>query len=76
MTIEFNTHEFEFSHGHRPRGRGGWAFQIRTGYEKGAEPPLFWSVGTYVEAKRAFVKALREWARGGKCDYVEDEVCS
>ena len=25
-TVEFDTHEYEFSHGHKPRGFGAWAF--------------------------------------------------
>jgi hypothetical protein len=25
--IEFHTVDFEFAHGHKPRGRGSWAFQ-------------------------------------------------
>ncbi len=29
MTIEFSTRQFEFSHGHRPRGEGMWIFDVR-----------------------------------------------
>ena len=28
MRTEFDTQEFEFSHGHLPRGRGCWAVEI------------------------------------------------
>jgi len=28
MKVEFLTHEYEFSHGHLPRGRGCWAFEV------------------------------------------------
>jgi hypothetical protein len=30
MRIEIETHQFEFAHGHRPRGRGYWIFDITT----------------------------------------------
>ena len=29
--VEFDTREFEFSHGHTPRGRGCWAFDYGEG---------------------------------------------
>ena len=28
MAVRFNTTEFQFSHGHGPRGRGGWWFEF------------------------------------------------
>lgn len=29
MPIEFNTTEYQFSHGKTPSGRGSWAFEIK-----------------------------------------------
>jgi len=28
MTTNFLTNQYEFTHGHLPRGRGGWLFQV------------------------------------------------
>lgn len=55
MAITFDTTEYRFSHGHEPRGRGSWAFEI----------PLrgqFWTPGstTYREAKQLAARATRE----------------
>lgn len=47
--IEFNTTEFQFSHGHAPRGYGNWAFQIAG--------ETFWHTGKYAEAKK-FARAM------------------
>jgi len=46
--MEFNTREFEFAHGHKPRGTGGWAFAA----SRNATPEkVFWAHGTFSEAK-------------------------
>lgn len=58
MAIEFNTREYEFSHGHKPRGRGGWAFSFKRNPEMSE---IFWINGTYSEAKAvARKKAVAE----------------
>lgn len=46
MKVEFSTTEYEWAHGHAPRGRGWWCFEAR-----GQE---FWAEGlmTLSEAKR------------------------
>jgi hypothetical protein len=47
--MEFNTSEFEFSHGHKPRGVGHWAFAIT----RNPDPEkLYWFVGSYGVAKK------------------------
>jgi len=63
MTIEFITTNYEFSHGRKPRGNGGWVFDIE------AEWP-----GCYGETYRAQVmrfgtftackKQIREYMKG------------
>lgn len=57
MTPEIRTHEFEFVHGRRPSGRGGWAFF----FGDATEPE--WAPGggqLYSEAKRwAIAEAKR-----------------
>lgn len=46
MAIEFNTREYEFSHGKQPRGYGQWAFFFDS------DPEPFWATGSYAEAKK------------------------
>tara|TARA_R110000796_G_scaffold229663_4_gene347074 strand:+ start:7231 stop:7440 length:210 start_codon:yes stop_codon:yes gene_type:complete len=44
--VRVDTTEFEFAHGRKPSGRGGWAFE-------GDDPnDLFWCNGLYVLARR------------------------
>jgi hypothetical protein len=58
--IEFDTTEFQFSHGTLPRGVGSWAFEIKN---LSLDPvPVFFS-GTYSEARKACVAKLREALR-------------
>lgn len=38
MAVRFDTTEFEFSHGHAPRGRGSWGFLFRVNGEWVADP--------------------------------------
>jgi hypothetical protein len=28
MRVEFNTNDFQFSHGHKPKGNGLWLFEV------------------------------------------------
>jgi hypothetical protein len=62
MTIEFNTREFEFEHGHKPRGYGHWAF----GFDappRGDDKHVYWVNGRYSDAKVcARVEAMRRRA--------------
>jgi len=57
LKIEFNTREYEFSHGHKPRGRGSWAFfpNRKTLIEQAMWTPSM----TYGEAKRWIAAKLR-----------------
>lgn len=49
MRIEFNTTQYEFSHGKQPRGRGSWAFEFED------SPDAWFAPGslTIGEAKKA-----------------------
>lgn len=51
MAVEFNTREYEFSHGHAPRGRGSWAFFFDRSMPI---QDVFWTPGStpYAEAKK------------------------
>lgn len=49
--IEFQTTQYEFSHGKKPRGFGTWAFQI-TGQ-------IFYATASYGEAKRQAAEKAR-----------------
>jgi hypothetical protein len=79
--IEFDTSEFEFSHGTRPRGLGSWAFRFILGDRGAAINPtapdyadrkVWWAPTplTYGEAKK--------WARAKARELGTDlvEVCS
>ena len=50
--MEFNTREYEMSHGHTPRGRGSWAF-IYFSNKKVSSPEFVPGSVTYGEAKKA-----------------------
>ena len=57
MKTEFNTREFEFSHGRAPKGRGGWGFfplEV-SGDTSLVEGEVVFVMGsmTYTEAKKA-----------------------
>lgn len=55
MATEFDTTEYEFSHGSKPRGRGSWAFVPVKREAGGFSFPyegVAWVKGTYTEAKR------------------------
>ena len=61
MTVEFNTTDFQFSHGRAPRGIGGWAFSFVRNPQM---DEIFWVNGTYGEAKEvARAKAKAEGKR-------------
>jgi hypothetical protein len=49
--VTVSTRQYEASHGHKPRGRGLWAFKIgeRTGF----------ITGTYTEAKNEAIKQAK-----------------
>lgn len=82
MAIEVNTSEYQFSHGHAPRGRGGWAFRMRCtlGSKDAQGNPvdgaIFWARQgdntslTYGEAKAVALA----YARHHGCYRIE--VCS
>jgi hypothetical protein len=58
MKIEVDTSEFEFAHGKKPRGRGGWAF----GFTRRATlEDLYWTHNaTYSEATKLAKAKARE----------------
>jgi hypothetical protein len=49
MAIEFNTAQYEASHGEKPRGSGGWAFAI---VRNPKADQIFWARGLYAAAKK------------------------
>ena len=69
--VDFNTNEFERSHGRQPRGRGGWGF---VAYEFSRANNYLdhvkWFNGTYQDAKR---QARAAFAAEGVMEVV---VCS
>jgi hypothetical protein len=55
MSAEFNTTEYEFAHGRKPRGSGTWAFTPHFGWGSCPTAPLegiVWVTDTYANAKR------------------------
>jgi len=62
MSREFNTTEFEFSHGKKPRGLGTWAFIPAAGYWPAEIPAdgIAWAWGTYTDAKREVTRKYPE----------------
>lgn len=66
-SFEFITTEFQFSHGHTPRGRGSWAFIPADSYHPAKDylDLAIWSPSmTYTEAKKWYMDATRD--RGPK----------
>ena len=60
-TVTVVTVEFQINHGHLPKGRGSWAFNIPNPY--GTESVLFWARGAdglssllYTEARKIAVQ--------------------
>lgn len=67
QAVQFDTTQYEFTHGHGPRGYGGansWAFDFGKG------PEWCPTAGTYSDAKRWAAGVARE--RGVRCV----EVCT
>jgi hypothetical protein len=54
MSPEFNTTEYEFSHGKKPRGTGNWAFIPADSYWGSVIPEdgIEWLWGGYSDCKR------------------------
>jgi len=50
--FEFDTTEYEWSHGRKPRGRGSWAFFAQGADTSNAEAAVWAPVGTWSEARR------------------------
>lgn len=65
MAVEFNTHEYEFSNGRKPRGTGAWAFAFRRNADLSE---IFWINGSYSEAKK--VARAKAKAEGQHTVYV------
>jgi hypothetical protein len=70
MRVEFNTTEYQFSHGKQPRGRGSWAFFFGPPSDPENFNNVFWTPGntTYSEAKRMAREEARQ--RGVSTVYV------
>jgi hypothetical protein len=67
MTPLFNTRDYEFAHGKKPRGDGWWAFVPADYVWKGDMPSdgIAWVGGTFSEAKREVAKrhpAIDVWS--------------
>jgi len=66
--MTFDTSTYERSHGHTPRGRGGWMFQDADAFDADQRSNTYtWDTihtfpGTYTEAKRA-ARASGKFAR-------------
>lgn len=52
MKVEFNSHEYQFSHGKQPRGYGNWGFFFD---DEQDVTKAYWSVGKFSEAKKMAV---------------------
>jgi hypothetical protein len=79
LLLKFDTGEYEFSHGHKPRGRGSWAFDFGAKRTPDGLENLFWTRGTYGEAKRqarAFARWLAEGLDDGHLVCFRVMVCS
>lgn len=59
---EFDTREFEISHGRPPRGRGSWAFSFRRRYQDVTTEVVFAPPSTYAEARRWITDQARRCA--------------
>jgi hypothetical protein len=76
VQVDFNTNQYEFSHGHSPRGRGSWAFEIEGRKE------IFWTPGNtlFGEAKKMAkaeaVKILQGHTTTGKFITISVKVLS
>jgi hypothetical protein len=57
--MQVNTNEYEFAHGHAPRGRGAWAFWFGKGARRvdtSNVADAHWYHGTYSDARRQAVR--------------------
>lgn len=61
--IEFHSDRFEFAHGRKPKGRGGWAFHPDFNVDA-CDKSIIWVQGTFAEAKAQArkVAAERGWS--------------
>jgi hypothetical protein len=59
MTITYDTNEYEFSHGRKPKGFGSWAFEVDL--MEGATPLTWWfNQSTLTDAKKKMNSIIRE----------------
>lgn len=62
-TFTFLTNDYEFSHGHTPRGRGSWAFSEKRNpdFSRDSQDKVFWSPGgmLYSDAKKWLAQCVR-----------------
>lgn len=75
MTTEFNTTDYQMSHGRGPRGFGSWAFFFQRNADVGQ---AFWvHQSTYADAKKAVrAEVKRRQAAGEMAAYVTAYVGS
>ena len=66
MAIEVFTEQFEFEHGHLPRGRGNWGFHFCRGGAMTREAEFAPGEMTFSEARRWAISQ----ARATGCDAV------
>lgn len=62
MKTKITTQAFKREHGYGPHGEGHWAFRAsrsETAFERDHVGDIFWSFGTFTEAK---AEALRHFA--------------
>ena len=65
MSREYDTTEYEMSHGRKPRGTGNWAF-VPSDYVWRGEMPadaIAWTWGTYADGKREVATKYPEIGR-------------
>ena len=59
--VEVNSDGFQFAHGRKPSGRGGWAFHPDFDVDPSSSE-IIWANGTFTEARREAIKLAK--ARG------------
>ena len=76
--FEFDTSNYEFTHGRTPKGYGTWAFDFHTNTSGKAEnaEPIFAPASTYVAAKKWIKNHIKSIAPADYDGWVEIVVCT
>ena len=69
-TFTFDTDAYEATHGHKPRGRGGWVFGLKPDASVRKGEAVFTPALTYAEAKRWFATEMARRGTTGSTAYV------